>query len=164
MKVTVEKGEDGSLDDLFAKFDNLDFIEIDAGFLTPNNIHPGTETPLTDIAYLQQYGSEHHMIPERPFISDGAVLSEEGIISALPTVFKNYLKLGKGMASFAPIEKVSRESIAKAIAEQKFIKLSEKTLQIRREKGNHDTTILIDEGYLINGIESKTVRRKSKKS
>ena len=164
MKVSVSKGEDGSLDDLFASFAKLDFIEVDAGFLTPNDIHPGTSTPLTDIAYLQQFGSDHHMIPSRPFISDGAILSEKGILEVIPEVFKNYLKLNKGIASFAPIEKVSRESIAKAIAEQKFIKLSDKTLEIRRKKGNEDPTILVDEGYLINGIESKTVRRRSKKS
>ena len=163
MKVKRLSGEDGTVASIFKLFESLDNIEVDAGFLDEGDLHPSTETPLTDIAYLQQYGSDHHMIPSRPFISDGAVISERGIRESVPLVFSNYLKAKMGMDSFAPMEKVSRESIAKAIAEQKFIPLSKKTLNIRREKGNSSTTILVDEAYLINGISSETVRR-SKKS
>lgn len=162
MKVDYLAGDDGDINSIFNLFEGLDKIEVEAGFLSPNVIHPGTGTPLTDIAYLQQYGSEHHMIPSRPFISDGAVLSEQGIAKSIPEVMRNYLKNGMGLSAFTPIEKVSRESIARAIAEQKFVPLSKNTIKIREGKGNHSTTILVDEGYLINGIEAKTTRNLKK--
>lgn len=164
MQVKISRGDDGTIEEIFAKFESLDFIEVDAGYLNSEIEHPGTGTSLVEIATIQQFGSDKHNIPSRPFISDGAILSQKSIQESIQEVFFNYFKLKIGMKSFSPIEKISRESIAKAIAEQKFVRLKDETLRIRREKGNYSEKILIDEAYLINGIESNTTRRRSKNS
>jgi len=162
MESKIMKGTDTSLDALFKLFSQMENIEIDAGYLEPTP-HPHSELTLPEIAALQQFGSSGHKIPERPFLTDGAVMSVEDINKHWHTVLREYLIGKKGTAAFEPIAKASREGIAKAIAAQKFVPLAPTTLRIRKERGNTSTKILIETGYLINGIGSKITKRRSKK-
>lgn len=162
MECKILRGSDTSLDDLFKKFEAMDQIEVDAGYLAPKP-HPESELNMVEIAMLQQFGSESHNIPERPFLTDGAVLSVNEINKHWHQVMRDYLVGKKGLAAFEPLARASRESIAKAIALQKFVPLSPVTLKLRRDRGNTSSKILIDTGYLINGIESKVRRRRRKK-
>lgn len=161
MESKIVKGTDTSLDALFKLFSAMDSVEIEAGYLEPKP-HPDSELNMVQIATLQQFGSTGHKIPERPFITDGAVLSVEEINKHWHNVLRDYLVGKKGLAAFEPVAKASRESIAKAIALQKFVPLSPTTIAIRRQKGNQNTTILVDTGHLINGIESKVSKRRKK--
>lgn len=158
MKSEIEKGEDTSLSQLFKKFEAMGYIEIEAGYLSPAP-HPESELNMVEIALLQQYGSKAHNIPERPFLTDGAVLAANELSKYWHKVMRDYLIGGKGAAAFEPLARASREGIAKAIAMQRFVPLSSTTLKTRRKRGNTSTTILIDTGHLINGIESKIGRR-----
>ena len=142
---------------LVEKMIQLSTIEVDAGYLT-SKIHPNSQLTYAALATIHQYGSEKHNIPERPFISDGAVLSQQGIVQALPASYLNFLKSGN-KESFKPIAKISGESIARAIAEQKFTKLSDVTLRDRKSRNNPSSLILIDEGYLINNIETDITQK-----
>ena len=162
MKSEITKGDDMSLDEYFKKMLALDTIEIDAGYLTPK-VHPETDLTLPAIAAIQQFGSASNNIPARPFLTDGALQSSKEIPKLWTTVFRDYLLHGKGLAAFEPVAKASREGIAQAIALQRYRPLSPVTIKIRRDKGNYSTHILIDSGHLINGIETKVTRRRSKK-
>lgn len=162
MKSEIKRGDDISLDQLFKKFEAMEYIEVEAGYLSPK-AHPESELNMVEIALLQQYGSESHNIPERPFLTDGAVLAVNELNKHWHGVMRDYLLGKKGLAAFEPLARASRESIAKAIAMQRFVPLSPTTLKFRRDRGNTSTKILIDTGYLINGIESKVRRRRRKK-
>lgn len=159
MKSEILPGADTSLEELFTKILALNSVQIEAGFLTPKK-HPESDLTLPEIAWIQQNGSNENNIPARPFITDGAFLSTKEIPKQMERVFYDYLVGNKGLAAFEPIAKVSRESIAKAIAMQKFKALSPITLKIRREKGNASPLILIDSAYMINNIESKVHKGK----
>lgn len=154
MQVIESKGELGSLDDIFNRYLELEKIEVEAGFITPKR-HPKSELNMVEIATIQQFGSIKQNIPERPFMTDGFILSEWELQKHLPAAIKEYLKGTPATTALEPIARVSRESIAKAIALQRFKPLAPTTLKLRREKGNTSSLILIDTGYLINGIESK---------
>lgn len=153
----ITRGNDLSWEELILKMNSLSNIEIDAGYLT-DKIHPNSQLSYPELATIHQFGSENQNIPERPFISDGAVLSQQGIIQSLPSCYTNYLKNGS-KSSFTPIAKISGQSIARAIAEQKFVKLSGITIKDRQLRNNPSTLILIDEGYLINEIETDIVQK-----
>ena len=162
MKCEIKKGDDMSLDQYFAKMLALDHIQIDAGFLEAKQ-HPESDLTIPAIAAIQQFGNETNNTPARPFLTDGALHSSKEIPKHWHTVFADYLLRGKGLAAFEPIAKASREGIAQAIALQRYRPLSPVTIKIRQDKGNYSTHILIDSAYLINSIESKVVRRRSKK-
>lgn len=162
MKSEITKGDDMSLDQYFQKMLALDSIEIDAGYLTPKK-HPETDLTLPAIAAIQQFGSDTNNIPARPFLTDGALHASKEIPKLWTSVFRDYLLHGKGLGAFEPVAKASREGIAQAIALQRYRPLSPVTIRIRQAKGNYSTHILIDGGYLINGIETKVTRRRSKK-
>lgn len=162
MKSEILKGDDMSLDEFFRKIEALDYIEIEAGFLT-NKKHPGSDLNLATIAAIQQFGNDTNNIPARPFMTDGALHASKEISELMQEVFRDYLLNRKGLAAFEPIARASREGIAKAIALQQYRPLSPKTISIRRANGNSSTHILIDTGNLINEIESKVRRRRRKK-
>lgn len=162
MKSKILKGDDMSLNEYFNKMLALDNIEIEAGFLT-NVMHPESDLTLPAIAAIQEFGSARNNIPARPFLTDGAVLASKEIPKLWQSVFKNYLIGRQGLTAFEPIAKMAKESIAKAIALQNYRALSPVTLNIRRDRGNYSTTILIDTGHLINALESKIIRRTGKK-
>lgn len=162
MKCEIKRGDDMSLDEYFSKMLALDNIEIDAGFLTAVR-HPESDLTIPAIAAIQQFGNETNNTPARPFLTDGAVHASKEIPKHFDEVFRDYLLRGRGLAAFEPIAKVSRESIAKAIALQRYRPLSPVTIKIRRDKGNYSSHILIDTGYLINSIESEIKKGRSKK-
>lgn len=162
MKSEILPGSDMSLDDFFRKMEALDYIEIDAGFLTPKQ-HPESDLTIPAIAAIQQFGNETNNVPARPFLTDGALHASEEIPKHWTKVFRDYLLHGKGLAAFEPIAKATREGIAQAIALQRYRPLSPVTIKIRQDRGNMSTHILIDTGYLINSIESDIRRGRKKK-
>lgn len=162
MKSEIKRGDDMSLDEFFRKIEALDKIEIEAGFLTDKR-HPESDLTIPVIAALQQFGNESNNLPERPFMTDGAVHASNDLPKHLPLFYREYLLGGRGLAAFEPLAKVTREAIAKAIALQRYQPLSPTTIRIRQNKGNYSTHILIDTGHMINDIESKVTRRRSKK-
>lgn len=160
MKCKIMKGDDMSLESYFRKIERLDKIEISAGVLE-NKKHPETDFPLPAIAYINQFGSIRNNIPERPFMTDGAVIASEDISHLWGEVFRDYFLHNKGLAAFKLIGKVSREAIAKAIAMQRFTPLSPATLSWRQARGNGSSAILIDRGYLINSLSDKVSNKRN---
>lgn len=162
MKCEILPGEDTDWITLAKKLMELQQIEIEAGFLEDKR-HPESDLTLPAIAAIQQYGNETNNIPARPFMTDGAVLASREISKLMKTVFVQYLMRGKGLAVFEPIARASREGIAKAIAMQRYRALSPVTIKIRQDRGNYSQHILIDTGHMINDIDSKITKSKSKK-
>ena len=162
MKSEIKRGDDMSLDEYFKKMEALDYIEIDSGFLT-DKPHPESDLSIPAIAAIQQFGNESNNTPARPFLTDGALHASKEMPKHMSEVFRSYLLSKKGLESFEPLAKVSRESIAKAIALQRYKPLSPTTIKIRQSRGNYSTHILVDTGHMINEIESKVVRRRKKK-
>lgn len=162
MKSEITRGEDMSWDELVKKMLALENIEVEAGYLTAKQ-HPESDLTIPAIAAIQQFGNETNNIPARPFLTDGALHASKEIPKAMIRVFEGYLLRGAGLKAFEPLEKLAMEGIAKAIALQRYRPLSPVTLKIRRDRGNYSTHILIDTAYLINALEAKTVRRRSKK-
>lgn len=153
----IMDGKNGSWESLIRKMNDLSNIEIDAGYLN-DHLHPNSKLSYTELATIHQFGSVEHNIPDRPFISDGAVLSIDNLYKAIPSGFGNFLLTGN-IHSWDVVGKISAESIRRAIAEQKFTRLSNTTLQERRSKGNTSTHILIEDGYLINNVEYKVIKK-----
>lgn len=162
MKCEIKRGKDISLDQYFRKMLALESIEIDAGYLT-NKKHPQSDISIGAIAVIQQYGSVENNIPERPFMTDGALIASQDLPKFYVNMLRDYLLRKKGLAAFQPIAKATREGIAKAIASQRFTKLAPITIKLRRDRGNASTHILIDTGTMINEIETKVRRRRRKK-
>ncbi len=158
MKVQVSKGTDGSLDDIFARYLELEEMQVEAGFMTHKK-HPETGIDMVELANIQQFGSVTRNIPERPFMTDGFVLSQDEIKKRLPGAVHKYLKGTSAEIALKPIAEVSKESIVKAIKMQRFTPLSPTTIRKRKEKGNNSTTILIDTSYMINNIETKISKK-----
>ena len=155
--MVIMDGDNGSWESLISKMNELDSIEIDAGYLT-DHIHPNSKLSYAELATIHQYGSEKHNIPERPFISDGAVLSIDTLYQVIPESYKTFLMTGN-IHSWSKVGKISAESIRRAIAEQKFTRLSNITIKERKAKGNPSTHILIEDGYLINNVEYKVNKK-----
>lgn len=162
MKSEILPGTDTDWDTIIKKMMVLANVEIEAGFLE-NKRHPESDLTIPAIAAIQQYGNETNNIPARPFMTDGAVISSKEIAKLLPNVFVQYLMRNKGLGVFEPIAKASREGIARAIASQRYRALSPVTIKIRRDRGNYSTHTLIDTGHMINEIDSKITKGKSKK-
>ena len=159
MKCEILKGDDMSLDSYFKKMERLTRIEINSGVLEDKK-HPDTNLSLAAIASINQSGSIKNKIPERPFMSDGAVIFGQEITKLWDEVFRSYLLKNKGLSAFKPVGKASRESIAKAIAMQRFTPLSPTTLSWRKARGNSSSTILIDRGYLVNALTDEVSYKK----
>lgn len=158
MKVKVTKGTDGSLDSIFAKYLALEEMQVEAGFITHKK-HPETGIDMVELATIQQFGSVTKNIPERPFMTDGFVLSQNEMKKELPNAIHRYLKGTSLNVALKPIAEISKESIVNAIKMQRFTPLSPTTIKKRREKGNNSTTILIDTSYMINNVETKISKK-----
>lgn len=158
MKSTITEGTDGSLDSIFARYLELESVEVEAGFITHKK-HPETGIDMVELANIQQFGSVTKNIPERPFMTDGFVLSQNKLKQQLPGAIHKYLKGTSLTVAMKPIAEISKESIIQAIKMQRFTPLSPTTLEKRREKGNNSTTILIDSSYMINNIETKISKK-----
>lgn len=162
MKSEILPGEDTDWGSIVKKMMELEYVEIEAGFLT-NKRHPESDLTIPAIAAIQQYGNETNNIPARPFITDGAVIAQKEIAKKMGRVFTSYLISNVGLAVFEPIARASREGIAQAIAMQRYRPLSPVTIKIRQDRGNYSNHILIDTAHMINAIETKITKSKSKK-
>lgn len=139
---------------LETKLTQLESIEIEAGYITPKK-HPDADITIAEIATIQQYGSITKNIPERPFMTDGSVLSERKVHSTSVEAVHRFLTGAGGSAVFKPVAEAMKEGIEDAILHQRFKPLSPVTLSVRRSKGNKSTDILIDSGTLLDGVETK---------
>lgn len=162
MESEILPGDDTDWETIIKKMMDLEQVQIEAGFLT-NKRHPESDLTIPAIAAIQQYGNETNNIPARPFITDGAVISQNNIAKKMKQVFANYLMNNVGLAVFEPIARASREGIAQAIAMQRYRPLSPVTIKIRQDKGNYSNHILIDTAHMINAIETKITKSKPKK-
>ena len=106
------------------------------------------------IGYVQEFGSDEHNIPPRPFLVPGVQDAKDLIVKRLQGTANAVLSgdLSAVDKGFQTVGLVAQNAVRAKIAEGPFTPLAKRTLEARRAKGRTGDRPLIDTGKLREAI------------
>lgn len=141
---------DSFFDKLQERDARLDKVEVEYGYYE-TKMHRASGLSMGSLALIQEYGSIKRNIPARPFVYYSAYLINDKDVSIMRKAAIDYLfKRKDTKISFAPVGRMGVRTIQRSIMSQRFTPLKPSTVA---KKGS--STILVEDGELINGAEWK---------
>lgn len=131
-----------------------------------DQIHKDSGTPLSSIAYAQEYGGiasgegadgEELMIPPRPFRAPTIKRRKKAWANQIAKGIKREIRTGEGdlLDVLRMTAEGAEDDLIKTIESIFSPPLARMTIQIRRRNGNFSTKPLIDTGQFVNSVEAR---------